>query len=204
MTELSQTSDLDVPARLRDPETLQDPCPFHAWLREHAPVHRYPAGGMYLVSRNKTARTVYQSPDLRALESEEPPAKHPRPEQSCAPRFLAQVMNSTNPPEHTRLMTGDVIGVAEADREAPASLILQVLASIHPTADDEVPEAGNRAGEQVEEYFARLAGERRARPREDLVSAPHTEVNEGEEKPERPVFRPALSLRTFERSPVAL
>ncbi|MER7046410.1 hypothetical protein [Streptomyces jumonjinensis] len=37
-----------------------------------------------------------------------------------------------------------------------------------------------------------------------LLAEVHEGEEKGEEKPERPVFRSALSLRTFERSPVAL
>lgn len=233
----SRTSEYDVLARLREPETLQNPYPFYAWLREHAPVHRNPTGGVYLVSRNATARVVYQSPDLRAVELNKLPSRHPRWERSRTLRILSQVITSTNPPEHTRIrravsrhftlrqtqrlraaaesrcerllasladrlrdgdtadlhheltqplgmnMAGDIIGIPEADRETLASLILQVLASLHPDSGDEVLRAGDRASEQVEAYFTRLADERRRHPREDLISALLDEVHEQDSAP---------------------
>lgn len=62
-TTTAPSQELDVLARLMDPETLNDPYLFYAWLREDAPVHRNPTGGVYLVSRNEAARTACQSPD---------------------------------------------------------------------------------------------------------------------------------------------
>ena len=231
--------ELDVLARLMDPETLKDPYPFYAWLREHAPVHRNPTGHVYLVSRNQAVRDVYQSPDLRAIELGELLEKHPRWERSRALRILSQVITSTNPPEHTRVrravsrhftlrqaqrlqesaeghcdrlleplaarlkdggtgdlhreltqplgmnMAGDIIGIPQADREALTELILTVITSLHPTSSDEALAAGDRASEQVEEYFAQLAAERRERPGEDLITALLSEVREGDEKPEQ-------------------
>jgi cytochrome P450 family 114 len=97
------THDLDVLARLMEPDTLRDPYPFYAWLREHAPVHANPSGGIYVVSRNADARNVYQSPDLRSIEISELALQHPRWESSRALRVLSQTMTSTDPPEHTRL-----------------------------------------------------------------------------------------------------
>lgn len=243
-----QTSELDVLARLWDPETLQDPYPFYAWLREHAPVHRNPTGGVYLVSRNAAARTVYQSPDLRAIELEELSVKHPHWERSRALRILSQVITSTNPPEHTRIrralsrhftlrqaqrlqaaaeehcdrllaplaaqlkdggtadvhhevtqplgmnMAADIIGIPESDREALAALVLKVLASLHPASSDETLQAGDKASDQVEEYFAQLAAERRKQPCEDLVSALLSEVHEGDEAPEQGLTRTEFML----------
>ncbi|MFJ2907684.1 cytochrome P450 [Streptomyces sp. NPDC087212] len=239
MTATPPTPELDVLARLMNPDTLQDPYPFYTWLREHAPVHRNPTGGVYLVSSNEAARNAYQSPDLRSIETEELPAKHPRWHRSRALRLLTQVITSTNAPEHTRLrravsrhftlrqaqrlqtaakrhcdrlltplatrlkdgetadlhhdltqplgmnMAGDIIGIPEPDREPLTALILQVLASIHPTSDDDTLEAGNTASEQVEDYFTQLAAERRDRPTEDLISALLTDVTDGDEKPEQ-------------------
>ncbi|MEU2718372.1 cytochrome P450 [Streptomyces sp. NPDC007205] len=245
----SQTSELDVLARLWDPETLQDPYPFYGWLREHAPVHRNPSGGVYLVSRNAAVRAVYQSPDLRAIELEELVAKHPRWEQSRALRILSQVITSTNPPEHTRIrralsrhftlrqaqrlqaaaehhcdrllaplatrvkdgeradlhheltqplgmnMAGDIIGIPQADRVTLAALILRVLASLHPASSDEALQEGDRASEEVEEYFAQLAAERSKRPCGDLISALLSEVREGgDETPEQGLTRAEFML----------
>lgn len=238
-TVTAPTRELDILARLMEPDTLQDPYPFYEWIRENAPVHANPTGGVYLVSRNADARIAYQSPDLRSIETDELAAKHPRWDNSRALRILSQVITSTNPPEHTRLrravsrhftlrqaqrleaaaerhcdrlvsalagrladgetadlhhdltqpvgmsMASDIIGVPDADREALTALILQVLASIHPTASDEVLAAGNRASEEVEEYFTGLVAERRRDPIDDVISALVLEVREGDEKPEQ-------------------
>ena len=35
---------------LLDPETIDDPYPWYAWLREHAPVHRIPGTQVFTVS----------------------------------------------------------------------------------------------------------------------------------------------------------
>ena len=247
-TPAPEIGELDVLARLRDPETLRDPYPFYAWLREHAPVHRNPTGDVYLVSRNQAVRTVYQSPDLRAIELDELLEKHPRWERSRSLRILSQVITSTNPPEHTRVrravsrhftlrqaqllqesaerhcdrlleplaarlkdgeigdlhleltkplglnMASDIIGIPPADRDLLAELILTVIASLHPASSDEALAEGDRASEQVEEYFAGLAAERRARPGEDLISALLREVREGEEKPEQGLNHNELML----------
>jgi len=38
------------PGELLDPATIQDPVPFHAWLRAHAPVYRVPDTPLHLVA----------------------------------------------------------------------------------------------------------------------------------------------------------
>jgi cytochrome P450 family 114 len=231
-------ADLDVLALLKDPETLQDPYPLFAWLREHAPVYRNPTGGVYLVSRNEAAREAYQSPELRGLRPEELAAGNPRWESSRALRRLSVQISSTEGAEHARLrrsvsryftlrqvrllqeaahrhcdrllaqaaarlgdgetvdlhqelseplgvnMAADIIGIPEADRETLKALVVRVLDLVHPSCSEQVVEAGDRASDQVNEYLTGLAAERRAHPREDLISAVQDEVSEGEEKPE--------------------
>src|SRR4051812_38213812 len=38
------------PGGLLDPDTIQDPVPFHAWLRAHEPVYRVPDTPLHLVA----------------------------------------------------------------------------------------------------------------------------------------------------------
>jgi cytochrome P450 len=102
-TATEPSAEIDVLARLMDPATLQDPHSLYAWLRDDAPVHRNPTGGVYLVSRNEAARDAYQSPYLRSIRSEELSAKHPRWGKSRAMRLLSMNLASTDAPEHTRL-----------------------------------------------------------------------------------------------------
>jgi cytochrome P450 family 114 len=102
-TPTENTEQLDILARLMNPETLQDPYPFYEWIRENVPVHRNPTGGIYLVSRNDDAREVYQSPKLRSIKTSELVTKHPH-WSDCRPlRILSQVFTSTDPPDHTRV-----------------------------------------------------------------------------------------------------
>jgi cytochrome P450 len=97
------TEQLDILARLMNPQTLQDPYPFYEWIRQNAPVHANPTGGIYLVSRNDDVREVYQSPKLRGIKTSELAAKHPHWSDSRPMRILSQVFASTDPPDHTRV-----------------------------------------------------------------------------------------------------
>jgi cytochrome P450 family 114 len=94
---------LDALARLSDPVTLQDPYPFYAWLREHAPVYRNPAGGIYLVSRNASARAVYQSPDVRNVGPEDVAAVRPAWADSRLMRLMSQGLATADVTRHARL-----------------------------------------------------------------------------------------------------
>ncbi|WP_049572086.1 cytochrome P450 [Streptomyces sp. SBT349] len=94
---------VDVLARMQDPESMDDPYPLYAWLREHAPVHRNPTGGVYFVSRHRDARLVMRDPAFRSATREELLARQPRIGRSrTLQNFLAGITN-TNRPRHTRL-----------------------------------------------------------------------------------------------------
>jgi cytochrome P450 len=85
------------------PQTAQDPYPFYAWLRENAPVHANPTGGVYLVSRNDDARYVYQSPKLRRIRTDELATRYPDWNDSRPLRIVSQIFASADPPDHTRV-----------------------------------------------------------------------------------------------------
>ncbi|WP_086019348.1 hypothetical protein [Streptomyces ipomoeae] len=60
---------LDVFDAIRDPQLRHDPSPFFAWLREHAPVHRNPTGGVWFVSRYADAVRVLRDPLFHTPDS---------------------------------------------------------------------------------------------------------------------------------------
>lgn len=83
---------------LSDPATIQDPYPAYAWLREHAPVHRWeldahPRGGMWMVSRHADARALMA--DDRCTKRG---ARVGVEEVGVPP-----IMMFLDPPEHTRV-----------------------------------------------------------------------------------------------------
>jgi len=94
--------DLDVLVRLFEPDVLDDPSPFYAWLREHLPVHRH-RSGPYYTCRHADVRWMFQTPLLRAPEPAEIAGRFPRLYQHPAFRRFAGGMGMTNPPVHTRL-----------------------------------------------------------------------------------------------------
>jgi cytochrome P450 len=46
-----------------DPKTVDDPYPFYAALREHAPVYRVPGTGVYLVSNRHLIEEALERQD---------------------------------------------------------------------------------------------------------------------------------------------
>lgn len=83
---------------LSDPATIQDPYPAYAWLREHAPVHRWeldghPRGGMWMVSRHADARAMMA--DDRCTKR----GARVGVDEAGAP----PIMMFLDPPEHTRV-----------------------------------------------------------------------------------------------------
>jgi cytochrome P450 len=241
-TSVEPVEELDILARLMEPEILADPYPFYEWIRENAPVHANPTGGVYLISRNSDVRDVYQSPKLR-VDTSALAAKHPHWNESGSLRLLMQSFTTADPADHTRVrrvvsrhftlrrtrlleeaaarhcdrllttlaakladgqmadlhheltdpvginLAGDIIGVPESDRAELSRLIVRVLASVHPAADKAVLAAGDEASDQVQEYFAVLAAERRRTPTDDLISALLCDVVEGDSKPEQGITR---------------
>jgi len=53
----------DPPRSFFDPETLQDPYPFYAWLRSEAPVWRVPETGHWVLSRYADVRRACLEPE---------------------------------------------------------------------------------------------------------------------------------------------
>jgi cytochrome P450 len=94
--------DVDILARLFEPDVLDDPSPFYAWLREHLPVHRH-RSGPYYTCRHADVRWMFQTPLLRAPEPAELATRFPRLHRHRAFRHLAGTLAMTNPPVHTRL-----------------------------------------------------------------------------------------------------
>ncbi|MFC3456168.1 cytochrome P450 [Amycolatopsis speibonae] len=104
MTAQPFAAQLDVMARLQEPDNRKDPFPFLAWLREHDPVHQTPRG-TYVLSRHadvaqvlQESGTVFLSPDRAKLATQFPEALQHR---SMA--VFASSIAVSNPPEHTRL-----------------------------------------------------------------------------------------------------
>jgi len=102
MGQTTAAQDLDVLARLFEPEVLDDPSPFYAWLREHLPVHQH-RSGPYYTCRHADVRWMFQTPLLRSPEPGELAGRFPRLYQHRAFQRLARTMAATNPPVHTRM-----------------------------------------------------------------------------------------------------
>ncbi len=65
----------------------------------------------------------------------------------------------------------ELIGIPEADRESFRPVGRDLAATIEPMPDDEVIARADAAAIWLDEYFTKLAAERRAEPRDDLMSA---------------------------------
>jgi cytochrome P450 family 114 len=98
----ASAEDVDVLARLFEPDVLDDPSPFYAWLREHLPVHRH-RSGPYYTCRHADVRWMFQAPLLTAPEPAELATRFPRLYRHQSFRYLAGTVAMTNPPVHTRL-----------------------------------------------------------------------------------------------------
>lgn len=66
---------------------------------------------------------------------------------------------------------GELLGVPEGDRASFQSLVRDAAASLEVTADDETLARASKAEATMADYFAELMDERRARPRDDLLTA---------------------------------
>ena len=221
---IDQATEVDVLARLFEPDVLDDPGPFFAWLREHLPVHRHRSGS-YFVARHADTKWVFQTPLLRGIEPGELTALFPRMARYRAFELLADSVVHQNPPKHTalrrmltrdftvkrvtslrpameracdalfdqiagRLQDGlvvdlhseltlpfaqsvvfDLVGIDAADRQELTPLVATVMHSTSPAATDEMMTAADAATERIEAVCTALVAQRRARPRDDLVSA---------------------------------
>ncbi len=65
----------------------------------------------------------------------------------------------------------ELIGIPEADRESFRPVGRDLAATIEPFLDDEVMARADAGAIWLREYFTKLAAERRAEPRDDLMSA---------------------------------
>jgi cytochrome P450 family 114 len=65
----------------------------------------------------------------------------------------------------------DLIGIDPPDRAALSPLATQALWAASPVATDEMITAADAASGQIEAYYDRLVPQRRAHPRDDLISA---------------------------------
>jgi cytochrome P450 len=65
----------------------------------------------------------------------------------------------------------ELIGIPEADREGFRPVARDLAATLEIGIDTEVIERADKAAVWLNEYFAELAGQRRAQPRDDLMSA---------------------------------
>jgi cytochrome P450 len=74
----------------------------------------------------------------------------------------------------------ELIGIPEADRESFRPVGRDLAATIEPLLDDEVIARADAAATWLHEYFTKLAAERRAEPRDDLMSA-LVEISEAED-----------------------
>jgi len=75
-----------------DPQVLEDPYPYYAWLRDHAPCYHSEKRGMYALSRYEDVRAALA--DTEGFSSTEGVGYERRP----VPMMIAY-----DPPEHTRL-----------------------------------------------------------------------------------------------------
>jgi cytochrome P450 len=96
------TETLDLFARLREPETLKDPYPFLAWLRENEPVHVTPQG-FYFVSRYADARHILHTSDTRSLNPAELAHYFPTTLKHRSIRQLFETLPGKDGQEHSRL-----------------------------------------------------------------------------------------------------
>src|SRR5215212_8167243 len=88
----------DVLAQLQRAETLDNPWPLYAWLRDNDAVHRV-RPGLYLLSRYADANWLMQ--EHGAFRAPAPAGTQPAPSRSL--QLLASAITGTVPPTHTRL-----------------------------------------------------------------------------------------------------
>jgi len=128
------------PGALLDPATIQDPEPFRAWLRTHAPVYRVPGTSLHLVATwdlvtEALARTDDFSSNLDALlctGDDGAPMLFPMP-----PGAAAQTLATADPPAHTRhrqvvfpsLMERRMRAVEGTARTVAADLVARAVAA---------------------------------------------------------------------------
>ena len=106
MTVPKQTGNpADVLARLLEPDILEDPYPYYAWLRDNLPVYWSERAKVYVLSRHADVRRAYGSPNLRGPQESELATLVPRTARYRSLRLLMRTIAMTNPPIHTRLRT---------------------------------------------------------------------------------------------------
>jgi cytochrome P450 family 114 len=219
-----QTAEVDVVARLYEPDVLDDPAPLYAWIHENLPVSRHRSGA-YFLARHADVRWMYQSEQLRAPDPGKLAEAFPRMARYRTFQRLGGTVTMANPPKHTRLrrlVTRDftvktvisllpaieqrcdalldqiaallragqvvdlhgelivpfaqstiyeLIGIDKADRPALTPLVARALHACSPAASDEDLTAADEATGMIEAFYAALIPVRRARPRDDLISA---------------------------------
>jgi cytochrome P450 family 114 len=97
-----QTAEVDVVARLYEPETLDNPAPLYAWLHENLPVSRHHSGA-YFLARHADVLSMYQSEQLRAPDPGKLAEAFPRLARYRTFQRLGGTVTMANPPKHTRL-----------------------------------------------------------------------------------------------------
>jgi cytochrome P450 family 114 len=95
-------TEIDVLTRMFEPDVMDDPGPFFAWLRENRPVHRH-RSGMYLVAGHADSQWVFQTAQLRGIEPGELAQRFPRMAQYLTFQRLTSSLAMMNPPRHTRV-----------------------------------------------------------------------------------------------------
>jgi cytochrome P450 len=233
---------------LKSPESVSDPFPAYAWLRDRDPVHWSASLNAWVVTRYADVLGVFDRPlhfssdRFRKLDAR---YASRRPEVRAVGDVLGHWLVFRDPPDHTRLRallqksftprhlerntegiqrTLDRLLDRMAERDRPdfirdvafplPALVIAILLGA-PTADIEpikrwsdrlaaylggsTDERDNfteaKAGvEQLADYFRELLGERRARPRDDLMSLMLRAENEGDRLSEDEVLANCVLL----------
>ncbi|WP_274563580.1 cytochrome P450 [Streptomyces spiramyceticus] len=100
---IEQPSQLDVFTAIRDPHIRHDPYPFFAWLREHAPVHHNPTGGVWFVSRYADALRVLRDPLFHTPDSSQSGERFARYRQFPTLLSLLEGFSAAEPTQRAQL-----------------------------------------------------------------------------------------------------
>ncbi|MER5261806.1 cytochrome P450 [Actinosynnema sp. NPDC002837] len=100
---MTTTEPPDVLTRVLQPDLIADPYPYLAWVREHHPVHRAPAG-FHLITRHADCRRVLEDVEsFRGPRPDQVDALFPLARRYRSIRMATRTLTMKNPPEHTRL-----------------------------------------------------------------------------------------------------
>ena len=108
-----------------DPDTIADPYPQYAWLRDHSPVHHDEESDLWVVSRYDDVVGVLRDPatfssalGMGDLLAGRPGLRNRRPPEFMLDLAGLRVLIATDPPDHTTLRR--LVGKAFTPREIAA------------------------------------------------------------------------------------